>query len=130
MGYCEEDVVTTEKLFLSQLDKLTKKDNNFNRIISQACFHGKAMGYCAQVEANGIHIDHKLFKDFRANFEKIKKLEIEEINKLCNYSLIFLYFIYYANKLITNRYHIFRHYQNLNKQLIYQYFYFFINFKK
>ena len=84
MGYCEEDVVTTEKLFLSQLDKLTKKDNNFNRIISQACFHGKAMGYCAQVEANGIHIDHKLFKDFRANFEKIKKLEIEEINKLCN----------------------------------------------
>ena len=84
MGYCEEDVVTTEKLFLSQLDKLTKKDNNFNRIISQACFHGKAMGYCAQVEANGIHIDHKLYKDFRANFEKIKKLEIEEINKLCN----------------------------------------------
>ena len=84
MGYCEEDVITTEKLFLSQLDKLTKKDKNFNRIISQACFHGKAMGYCAQVEANGIHIDHKLYKDFRANFEKIKKLEIEEINKLCN----------------------------------------------
>ena len=84
INYCEEDVITTEKLFLSQLDKLTKKDNNFNRIISQACFHGKAMGYCAQVEANGIHIDHKLFKDFRANFEKIKKLEIEEINKLCN----------------------------------------------
>ena len=84
LDYCEEDVVTTEKLFLSQLDLLTANENNFHKIISQACFHGRAMGYCAQVEANGIYIDHVLYKDFRANFEKIKQLEIEEINKLCD----------------------------------------------
>ena len=84
LDYCEEDVITTEKLFVSQLNLLTSKEKNFHKIISQACFHGKAMGYCAQVEANGIPVDHKLFKDFTANFDKIKKLEIEEINKICN----------------------------------------------
>ena len=84
LKYNEEDVITTEKLFYKQLETLTKNETDLKKIISQAIFHGRSMGVCAQIEHNGIPVDWKLYEDFNKYFPKIKELEIEEINKSCN----------------------------------------------
>ena len=82
--YNESDVIENEKLFLAQLKAYESKSSNFKQIISQAIFHGCSMGVCAKIERNGIPINAKLHKDLRDNFEEVKKLEIEELNSICD----------------------------------------------
>jgi len=84
LDYNSQDVIVNEKLFLAQLEKFEKTNKDFYGLFSQAVFHGRSMGLCAQVEANGIPINYKLYKDLEENYEAVKDLEIKELNKHCD----------------------------------------------
>ena len=47
LKYNLEDVIMSEKLFYAQLETLSFNNDNFHQIVSQAIFHGRAMGICA-----------------------------------------------------------------------------------
>ena len=82
LSYNLEDVLTNEKLFYAQLEKLSYKNDDHHQIVSQAMFHGRSMGVCAQVEHNGIPVNLDLYNDLNDNYEEVKKLEIEELIKV------------------------------------------------
>ena len=82
LKYNLEDVLTNEKLFYAQLEQLSYKNDNHHQIVSQAMFHGRAMGICAQIEHNGIPVNLKLYNDLNDNYEEVRKLEIEELVKV------------------------------------------------
>ena len=82
LKYNLEDVLTNEKLFYAQLEKLSFKNNNYHQIVSQACFHGRSMGICAQIEHNGIPVNLELYNDLNDNYEEVKKLEIDSLTKV------------------------------------------------
>ena len=84
LNYNKQDVIVNEKLFLAQLNKFEKVNKDFYGLFSQAVFHGRSMGLCAQVEANGIPINYKLYKDLEDNYAAVKALEIKELNKHCD----------------------------------------------
>ena len=84
IDYNESDVIENEKLFIAQLKVFESRSQNFKKIVSQATFHGCAMGVCAKIERNGIPINLKLHKELNDNFEKVKELEIKEINSVCD----------------------------------------------
>ena len=84
LDYNKQDVIVNEKLFLAQLEKFEKIDNDFYGLFSQAVFHGRAMGLCAQVEANGIPVNYKLYKELDDNYAAVKAMEIKELNKYCD----------------------------------------------
>jgi len=84
IDYNESDVIENEKLFVAQLKVYESRSSNFKQIISQATFHGRSMGVCAKIERNGIPINLKLHNELKDNFEEVKKLEIEEINSICD----------------------------------------------
>jgi len=82
LKYNLEDVLTNEKLFYAQLEKLSFKNDNYHQIISQACFHGRSMGVCAQIEHNGIPVNLELYNDLNKHYEEVKKLEIDALTKV------------------------------------------------
>ena len=82
LEYNLEDVLTNEKLFYAQLEKLSFKNDNHHQIVSQACFHGRSMGICAQIEHNGIPVNLELYNDLNDNYEEVKKLEIDSLTKV------------------------------------------------
>jgi len=84
LDYNKQDVIINEKLFFAQLEAFEKVDKDYDTLFSQAVFHGRSMGLCAQVEANGIPVNYKLYKDLVDNFDAVKSLEIEELNKHCD----------------------------------------------
>lgn len=84
MDYNESDVIENEKLFIAQLKVYESRSQNFKKIISQATFHGVSQAVIAKIERNGIPINSKLHKELKDNFEEVKKLEIEEINSICD----------------------------------------------
>ncbi len=84
LKYCEEDVINTEKLFYKLLDEHDKAGDDPERVLTQAFFHGRAMGICAQIETNGIPVNVKLYNDFNDNFEDIKDEIITKNNKILN----------------------------------------------
>jgi DNA polymerase I-like protein with 3'-5' exonuclease and polymerase domains len=84
LDYNKQDVIVNEKLFLAQLEKFEKINKDYYGLFSQAVFHGRSMGLCAQVEANGIPVNYKLYKDLENNYEAVKNLEIQELNKHCD----------------------------------------------
>ena len=84
LEYCEEDVINTENLFYKLLEAHDKAGNDPERILTQAFFHGRAMGVCAQIETNGIPVNVKLYNDFNDNFEEIKNEIITKNNKILN----------------------------------------------
>ncbi|MDP6680272.1 MAG: DNA polymerase [Pelagibacteraceae bacterium] len=82
LKYNLEDVLTNEKLFYAQLEKLSFKNNNYHQIVSQACFHGRSMGVCAQIEHNGIPVNLEIYNDLDKHYEEVKKLEIDSLTKV------------------------------------------------
>ena len=84
LDYCEEDVLNTEDLFIKILKEHDREGSDPEKIITQAAFHGRAMGVCAQIEANGIPIRTEALNDFNAHFEEIKKDIIVRNNKILN----------------------------------------------
>jgi len=82
LSYNLEDVITNEKLFYAQLEKLSFNNNNHHQIVSQAIFHGRSMGVCAQIEHNGIPVNLDLYNDFDKHYEEVRQLEIEELVKV------------------------------------------------
>ena len=82
LKYNLEDVLTNEKLFYAQLEKLSFKNNNYHQIVSQACFHGRSMGVCAQIEHNGIPVNLEIYNDLDKHYEEVKKLEIDSLVKV------------------------------------------------
>ena len=82
LKYNLEDVLTNEKLFYAQLEKLSFKNSNYHQIVSQACFHGRSMGVCAQIEHNGIPVNLKIYNDLEKHYEEVKKLEIDSLVKV------------------------------------------------
>jgi len=82
LKYNLEDVIMSEKLFYAQLEKLSFKNDDYHQIISQACFHGRSMGVCAQIEHNGIPVNLELYNDLNDNYEEVKKLEIAALTKV------------------------------------------------
>jgi len=82
LKYNLEDVIMSEKLFYAQLETLSFNNDNFHQIVSQAIFHGRAMGICAQIEHNGIPVNLKLYNDLNNNYEEVRKLEIEELIRI------------------------------------------------
>ena len=84
LAYNKQDVIVNEQLFLAQLEKFEKETDDYYGLFSQAVFHGRSMGLCAQVEANGIPINYKLYKELDDNYEAVRQLEIKELNKHCD----------------------------------------------
>lgn len=82
LKYNLEDVITNEKLFYAQLESLSFKNEDFHQIISQAIFHGRAMGVCAQIEHNGIPVNLELYNDLDQHYEEVRQLEIVELVKV------------------------------------------------
>ena len=82
LDYCLEDVLLTEKLFLKQCERLELLDDNFMRVLQQAIFHGRSKGIEAQIYANGIPLNLQLYNDLKENYEAVRELEIEELNKV------------------------------------------------
>ena len=83
LDYCEEDVKATEKLFIAQCKDI---EDHFElkgplEIIQHAQFHGRSMAAMAEIECNGMPIDNALFNDLDTNFDRIKKLLIDDFNK-------------------------------------------------
>ena len=79
--YCEEDVLTLEKLFYRILEDYEKEGVDPATLLTQSTFHGRAMGVCAQIETNGIPMNSELFDDFNKHFPSIKSDIIIEANK-------------------------------------------------
>ena len=73
--YCRSDVDATAELFLNQLKDIekTKPNDGPVMIISQALFSGAAVACTAQVEFNGIPIDHEQLKRIDDAFPFIKE---------------------------------------------------------
>ena len=84
LDYNNQDVMVNEKLFYAQLKEFEKINDDYDTLFSQAVFHGRSNGLCAQVEANGIRVNYKLYKELENNFEAVKAMEIEELNKHCD----------------------------------------------
>jgi len=84
IAYNITDVDENAQLFLAQLAKYESQDKNFKRIISQALFHGRAMGVCAAIERNGIPINYELYSDMEKYFPAIKAQEIAELSKVAD----------------------------------------------
>jgi len=84
LDYNKQDVIINEKLFNAQLAEFEKIDKDYDKLFSQAVFHGRSMGLCAQVEANGIPVNYELYKELEDNFDAVKAMEIEELNKHCD----------------------------------------------
>jgi hypothetical protein len=84
LEYCEEDILNAEKLFYKLLEEHDREGSDPEKIITQAAFHGRAAGVCAQAESNGIPIRTKALNDFNAHFEDIKKDIITKNNKIIN----------------------------------------------
>ena len=82
--YCEEDVLTLEKLFYKILEDYEKEGADAATVLTQSTFHGRAMGVCAQIETNGIPMNTELFNDFNEHFPNIKNDIIVEANKTLN----------------------------------------------
>ena len=82
--YCEEDVLTLEKLFYKILEDYEKEGADPATILTQAVFHGQSMSVCAQIETNGIPMNTELFNDFNEHFPSIKHDIIIEANKTLN----------------------------------------------
>ncbi len=80
--YCRSDVDATAELFLNQLKDIekTKPNDGPVMIISQALFSGAAVACTAQVEFNGIPIDHEQLKRIDEAFPFIKRKMIDELN--------------------------------------------------
>ena len=87
--YNLSDVEVGEKLFLAQLNKIASNPNkcNLKEWVSQAIFHGRSMGLCAKIQRNGIPINMELHNDLADNYEAVRKLEMQEINKKCGVEL-------------------------------------------
>jgi len=77
--YNVTDVVENAALFKAQCAEFQKRDSDYKRTISQAIFHGRAMGVCAAIERNGIPINNKLFNDLEKYYPEIKAQEIKEL---------------------------------------------------
>ena len=82
--YCEEDVLTLEKLFYKILEDYEREGADAATVLTQSTFHGRAMGVCAQIETNGIPMNTELFNDFNEHFPNIKNDIIVEANKTLN----------------------------------------------
>ena len=52
------------------------------RVLQQAIFHGRSKGIEAQIYANGIPLNLHLYNDLKENYEAVRELEIEELNKV------------------------------------------------
>ena len=81
LDYCESDV-EAELHYSWSNAKILKKQNNDGpvMIISQALFSGAAVACTAQVEFNGIPIDHEQLKRIDDAFPFIKRKMIDELN--------------------------------------------------
>ena len=82
--YCEEDVLNLEQLFYKILEDCEKEGADPATVLTQATFHGRAMGVCAQIETNGIPMNIELFNNFNEHFPSIKHDIIVEANKTLN----------------------------------------------
>ena len=82
MDYCLADVLLTEKLFLKQVEKLEKFDDNFTRVLQQAIFHARAMAVAAQVEHNGIPLNLALYNDLDKHYPEVREAEIIDLEKV------------------------------------------------
>ena len=82
LKYNLTDVQETLELFKCQLKEFEKTKIPFKTILSQALFSGKSQVVAANIERNGIPINLQLHNRLEKNFEKVKEMEIEEINKI------------------------------------------------
>ena len=92
--YNLSDVEINEKLFLGQLNKVASSPYSLKEWVSQAIFHGRSMGICAKIQRNGIPINIKLHNDLTKNYEAVRELEMQELNRECGVEL-------YVNKKFT-----------------------------
>ena len=83
LEYNLSDVLVNEKLFMEQLFLVETKKKNYRQWLTQAIFHGRSMGVCAKIQRNGIPINMKLHNELTENYDTVRRLEMEDLNKKC-----------------------------------------------
>ena len=81
--YNLSDVLINEKLFMEQIFLVEAKKKNYRQWLTQAIFHGRSMGVCAKIQRNGIPINMKLHNELTENYDTVRRLEMEDLNKKC-----------------------------------------------
>ena len=93
LEYNLSDVEINEQLFLAHLKKIDEQlldprgGVSYKEHFSQAVFHSRAMALCAKIERNGIPINLKLHHDLEENYEDVRIMEMDHINKECGVEL-------------------------------------------